>query len=283
MPVAVALGISRATPSATDPSVASSNGPVDDAASAAFGSHSLAPIVVVIAAYNEAGAIGSVVSRVPEHICGLPTDVVVVVDGATDATAVIARDLGALVCAVPVNRGQGAALRLGYRLAREGGARFIATIDADGQYDPAELDRVVQPLLAGDADFVSGSRRLGARHTTDAIRQAGVVVFSKVISALGRGSITDPANGLRAMRAEVTASVPLCQQQYQAAELLLGAMLLGFRVVEVPTTMYDRTAGTTKKGPNLLYGLRFARVIISTWTHSADCSPIRRSRDRACR
>ena len=55
---------------------------------------------------------------------------------------------GAVVCDVPVNRGQGAALRLGYRLAREGGAQYIVTTDADGQYNPAEIPALMAPILA---------------------------------------------------------------------------------------------------------------------------------------
>ena len=223
------------------------------------------PLVVVIAAYNEAGAIRSTLARIPAEICGVGLSVIVVVDGATDDTAGEARKAGAYVWEMPDNRGQGAALRLGYRLAREHGARYIATLDADGQYDPAELASVVAPIVEDDADFVTGSRRLGAAHTTDRVRGAGVVVFAWLISRLTRQRITDPANGLRAMRAAVTEAVPLEQPQYQAAELLVGAMLRGFRVVEVPTTMYPRTAGTTKKGGNLVYGLRFARVILTTW------------------
>ncbi len=87
---------------------------------------------------------------------------IVVVDGASDATAAQALEAGALVCEVPVNRGQGAALRLGYWLARARGAKVIVTIDADGQYDAHEIARVIEPIQNGSADFVSGSRRLGA-------------------------------------------------------------------------------------------------------------------------
>jgi glycosyltransferase involved in cell wall biosynthesis len=198
-------------------------------------------------------------------VLGLGTETIVVVDGSTDDTAVAARRAGVMVCDVPVNRGQGAALRLGYRLARQRGARYIATLDADGQYDPAELATVVAPLLDGRADLVTGSRRLGASHTTDRARAAGVVVFGALITVLTRTRITDPANGLRAMRADVTATVTLRQPQYQASELLVGAILQGYRVVEVPVTMHVRSAGTTKKGGNLLYGLRFCRVVVGTW------------------
>jgi glycosyltransferase involved in cell wall biosynthesis len=242
---------------------------VDDAASARFAGEldgrSLSPLVVVIAAYNEEEAIGSVLGRIPANVTGLPVSVLVVVDGATDGTAKVARRAKAFVCDVSVNRGQGAALRLGYRLAREHGARFIATLDADGQYDPGELSQVLGPLVGEQADFVTGSRRLGTAFTDDRVRGAGVVVFGTLISLLTGHRITDPANGLRAMRAEVTATVSLREPQYQAAELLVGAILRGFRVVEVPTTMHKRVKGRTKKGSNLSYGLRFARVILRTW------------------
>jgi glycosyltransferase involved in cell wall biosynthesis len=243
--------------------------PVDAAAVAAFDREHpglrLPPVAVVIAAYDEEGAVGAVIRGIPSQVAGQDARVVVVVDGATDATAAEARAAGALVCDVPVNRGQGAALRLGYLLARRGGARFIATTDADGQYDPADLDRVVAPLVAGTADFVTGSRVLGQAHTTDRTRLLGVTVFAGVISVLTGQRITDPANGLRAMRAEVTGAVRLLQPQYQAAELLISAMARGYRVLEVPTTMRERSAGTTKKGRNLLYGARFGRVVVTTW------------------
>ena len=171
------------------------------------------------------------------------------------------------MCDVPVNRGQGAALRLGYWLARARGARVIATIDADGQYEPEELGRVVQPILDGRADFVSGSRRLGAELTTDKVRHAGVIVFGALISALVRTRITDPACGIRAMSSEVTAAVVLEQSQYQASELMISAALHGFRLAEVPTTMRDRDdhATRTKKGGNLGYGMHFFRAAIGTW------------------
>jgi hypothetical protein len=90
-------------------------------------------------------------------------------------------------------------------------------------------------------------------------------VFAGVISVLTGQRITDPANGLRAMRAEVTGAVRLLQPQYQAAELLISTMARGYRVLEVPTTMRERSAGMTKKGRNLLYGARFGRVVVTTW------------------
>jgi glycosyltransferase involved in cell wall biosynthesis len=226
-----------------------------------------APVAVVVPAYNEAPTVAAVVAEIPGVVAGLSSEVIVVVDGAVDATAAKASAAGALVCDVPVNRGQGAALRLGYWLARARGARVIVTIDADGQYDPHDLTRVVEPILADEVDFVSGSRRLGTELTTDRVRHLGVIVFGGLISVLIGQRITDPACGLRAMRSELTASVVLEQPQYQASELMISAALHGYRLAEVPSTMRDRAAHATgtKKGGNLGYGMRFARAAIHTW------------------
>jgi glycosyltransferase involved in cell wall biosynthesis len=245
--------------------------PVDrDAAGAFLAAHppgAGAPLAIVIPAYNEEPTVAEVVSEIPRVLAGLQAEVIVVVDGAADATAARAAEAGALVCDVSVNRGQGAALKLGYWLARARGAQVIATIDADGQYEPEELGAVVAPILDGRADFVSGSRRLGAELTTDWVRHLGVLVFGMLFSLAVRHRITDPACGVRAMRAELTAAVTLEQPQYQASELMISAALNGFRLAEVPTTMRDRAswAGHTKKDGNLRYGLRFARAALTTW------------------
>ena len=189
----------------------------------------------------------------------------VVVDGATDGTADVARAHGAVTCVVPVNRGQGAALRLGYHLAARRGARFVVTTDADGQYDMAELPALLEPLVAGTADFVTGSRRLGANESTDPVRRLGTRVFAALVSLLTRQRITDTSFGFRAMRAEILHDLTLTQPQYQSSELLIGVLSRGYRVVERPMTMRRRAQGRSKKGGNLVYGARYARVVVGTW------------------
>lgn len=236
-----------------------------------------APIAVVIPAYNEEPTVASVIREIPRTLAGLPTEVIVVVDGSSDATAAEAASAGALVCDIPVNRGQGVVFKLGYWLARARGAQVIATIDADGQYDPLELERVVEPIVSGRADFVNGSRRLGTELTTDPVRHAGVIFFGGLVSVLLRQRITDPACGIRGMSAKVSESVTLQQSQYQSSELLIGTALRGFRVIEVATTMRDRPDGATgtKKGPNLLYGMRFARAVLGTWRRERNAARTR--------
>ena len=244
---------------------------VDDTAASAFfaefgeAARKLPPVAIVIAAFNEADVIGQVIEALPAEICRLKTAVLVVSDGSKDKTARVAKDHGALVADVPVNRGQGAALRLGYRLAREGGAEYIVTTDADGQYNPAEMDRVLAPVVAGDADFVTGSRKLGSQETKDPVRRLGTWVFAMTISILTGQRITDSSFGLRAMRAEVTGKIRLEQPQYQSSELLIAVLTHGFRVVEVPATIHKRKVGESKKGHNAIYGLKYAGVVLGTW------------------
>lgn len=230
-----------------------------------------APIAVVIPAYNEEPTVAEVVHRIPREIGGKAVEVIVVVDGSDDRTAEEARNAGALVCDIPINRGQGLIFMLGYWLAYKRGSEVIATTDADGQYDETEFDRVLEPILAGRADFVNGSRRLGTELTTDPVRHAGVIFFGGLISLLLRQRITDPASGIRAFRTVIPRTVKLEQTQYQTSELLIATAMNGFKVTEVATTMRDRPEGATltKKGPNMLYGLRFARAILMTYFREA--------------
>jgi glycosyltransferase involved in cell wall biosynthesis len=244
---------------------------IDAAAAQAFVSQygaratALPPLAIVIAAYNEQGAIGPVVEALPPSISGLDVAKIVISDGSADGTVKEADAAGALVCDVSVNRGQGAALRLGYRLAREGGAKYIVTTDADGQYNPAEIADLMAPILAGEADFVSGSRTRGSEETKDPVRKLGVRVFALIISLLTGQHITDPTFGLRAMRAEVTGVVQLQQRQYQATELLIGVITHGYRYTERPATIHKRHVGESKKGHNAFYGLQVGKVVLGTW------------------
>jgi glycosyltransferase involved in cell wall biosynthesis len=223
------------------------------------------PLVVVIAALDEQESLPGVLDEVPREIAGQRTRVLVVDDGSADATSEVAERHGALVCRLERNCGHGVALRAGYRLAREGGCRYIATLDADGQWDPADLPAMIDLLESGAADFVLGSRRLGRTENADVLRNLGVRFFSRVITVLTGVKITDSSSGLRAMRAELTGKVRQTQPQYQTSELLIGAICQGYRVAEVPTVMRVRRAGTSRKGHDLLYGARYARVILRTY------------------
>lgn len=223
-------------------------------------------ILVVIAAFNEEDSLGEVLHHIPSEVCGIAVDTLVVDDGSSDATTTVAEKYDHVRLArLRRNCGHGVALRLGYQLAAEHGAEYVVTLDADMQWDPREMPTVLPPLLEGEADFVIGSRVLGTAETDDSFRSAGVRVFAELVTLLTGVKVTDTSSGYRAMRTEVTQTVPQTQVQYQTSELLIGAIYQGYRIAERPITMHKRFAGESKKGHNVLYGARYARVIIGTW------------------
>lgn len=222
-------------------------------------------ILVVVPAYNEAGGIRGVLRRVPDELFGRPVKTVVVDDGSSDGTGAIARGEGVPVATHVVNRGQGDALRTGFEIAKLERAGVVINLDADGQYRPEELERLVGPIVEGEADFVLGSRFHGFYEEAGSLRHAGVVFFSKVISVLSGVPISDCTNGYRAIRGTELPKLDLREDRFNATEIILEALRNGLRFEEVPISMLRRAAGETKKPPRLRYPLGVFRVIVQTW------------------
>jgi len=226
------------------------------------------PILASICAYEEEGNIGAVLDKMPESINGEAYTTLVVVDGGDDRTAEIARTYpNVVVIEFPVNLGHGVALWVTYRYAINNGCKYIVTLDADGQNDPAEIPQVLAPLINDTSDFVVASRVLGVDNTTDVVRKSGVRFFSFVMNRMTGANLTDTSTGYRALRVTMLADVVdrLVQEQYQTAELLITCLKRGWRASEVPTIWYPRQSGETKKGKNYLFALRYARVVFGTW------------------
>lgn len=222
-------------------------------------------VLVCIPAFEEVESLPAVLAEIPQEVAGLRTHILVIDDGSRDGTADVARAHGAHVVSHPVNSGQGAALQTGYLVAERVGVDAVVTLDADGQHDPSQMDRLVTPIVRGEADFVVGSRRMGEGESDSRARDAGITVYTRLINLLGGTDVSDIANGYRAIRASRLAEIAFTEDQFHNPELLLGAARAGLRVVDVPVTIRRRTAGVTKKGTNLRYGLGFLRVMLKTW------------------
>jgi glycosyltransferase involved in cell wall biosynthesis len=138
-------------------------------------------------------------------------------------------------------------------------------MDADGQHQPEEIEKLVLPILNDQYDFVIGSRILGKREKDSLLRFIGVLAFGKVVSLLLGEKITDPSSGFRAFRMEAMASINLYEDQYHTSELIIEAVKKGIRIGETPITIFKRKYGKSKKGADSRYGLHFARTIIKTW------------------
>jgi len=222
-------------------------------------------IVVVSPAFNEAENVGATIHDFPEEIDGLRVVTIVIDDGSTDTTSDEARKAGALVARLPIRRGGGLALRVGYELALRLDAEVVVSIDADGQHVPEEMPLLVQPILAGEADLVNGSRLLGEFERESRIRHIGVHFFSWLVTMLAGQRITDPSNGYRATRPEILRKLSLEQDQFWTSELLIEALRLRAKIVEVPITIRARRAGQSKKPKSLKYGWHFTKAIFKTW------------------
>ncbi len=221
--------------------------------------------VVVLPALDEEDTVAAVIGAMPDMVDGMRVIPVVVSDGSTDRTAAVARQAGALVTELPINRGGGLALRVGYEIALELGAEIVVTMDADGQHLPEELPVMLAPIVADQADYVNGSRLLGDFERESLIRHIGVHVFSRIVSVLTGRRITDPSSGYRAARADLLERLVLEQDRFWTSEILIEALRHRARVVEVPVTIVARASGTSKKPAPLRYGWQFSKVIIQTW------------------
>jgi glycosyltransferase involved in cell wall biosynthesis len=222
-------------------------------------------IAVVIPAYNEAENIHHVLGSLPERVCELPLHAIVIDDGSSDRTTEAARVAGAAAIRLPMNRGQGAALRTGYRLALITGAEIVATMDADGQHQPSELSRLVGPIVAGEADVVGGSRVLGDADPNHAARELGIKLFAQLLSLLTWSKVTDPACGYRAVRTQALRGLEFRQDQFHNSEFIVEASKKGLTSLEVPVTITSRISGTSKKPTHFRYGLGFANALVRAW------------------
>jgi glycosyltransferase involved in cell wall biosynthesis len=165
-----------------------------------------ASTAIVIAAFNEAGCIASVVREL--RALAYPK-VIVVDDGSPDATAEEARLAGATVLRHFVNRGQGAALQTGITYAVAHGAEIIVTFDADGQHDAADLPSMIMPITRGEVHICLGSRFLDKRAEMPWLRRLvlrAAVLFMRVTS---RVKLTDAHNGFRAFSRQAAQSVDI--------------------------------------------------------------------------
>ena len=222
-------------------------------------------VLIIVPAYDEEGGIRGVLRRIPDEVLGHQVKTVVVDDGSTDKTAAIAREEGVPIVTHVVNRGQGDALRTGFAIAQAEKSQIVVNLDADGQYKPEELERLVKPIVEAEADFVLGSRFMGFYQEAGSVRHLGVVFFSRMISLLTGVKVSDCTNGYRAIRVSELHKLHLREDRFNANEIILEALKHELRFEQVPVSMMSRAAGETKKPPMLAYPLGVFRVIISTW------------------
>jgi glycosyltransferase involved in cell wall biosynthesis len=203
-------------------------------------------IVAIVPAFEEEAAIGAVVAEINGFDPAI--DVVVIDDGSSDATAAVAADAGAAVVRLPFNLGIGAAVQTGFRYALERGYDVAVRLDGDGQHDPSELPKLLEPLERDAADVVTGSRfREGDESYRPPLgRRLGITWFARLVSLLSGQRVTDTTSGFQALNRRGIAlfarDYPSDYPEVEATVLLLKHRL---RLLEVPVRMREREHGSS--------------------------------------
>ena len=192
---------------------------------------------------NEEKTIGRVIDEIRAFDPGF--EVVVVDDGSVDRTATIAERRGVLVLRLPFNLGIGGAVQTGYQYARDNGFELAVQVDGDGQHDPTEIARLVQPILDGRADMVVGTRFAeGGGYRGTRLRRVGIHLFAAVVSLMVRQRVTDTTSGFRAVNRMgirlFAADYPHDYPEVEATVLLARHKLT---MIEVPVVMRIRETG----------------------------------------
>ena len=203
-------------------------------------------IVAIVPAWNEAGAIGGVVDEILAFDSSI--DVVVIDDASADETVAIAERHGATVLPLLFNVGIGGAVQTGFRYARDEGYEIAVRLDGDGQHDASELEKLIEPIRAGEADLVIGSRFVDpdGSYRPPFARRVGIRVFAGLVSLLGGQKVTDTTSGFSAMnRAGIELFATEYPHDYPEVEATLVALRSGLRLTQVQVEMRERQAGTS--------------------------------------
>jgi glycosyltransferase involved in cell wall biosynthesis len=203
-------------------------------------------LAVVVPAKDEEATIGELLDRLAlVRVPGHELHAILVDDGSTDRTAQVARERGAAAIRHAENKGLGAAVRTGLRAAVEVGASAVAYLDADLEYYPEDIPRLVEPIVAGRADYVLGSRFLGGVRGMRLHRRLGNYVFTTLLVVLTRRRITDGQTGMRAFSREAADRAEIIHDYNYAQVLTLDLSHKGFRISEVPIRYRIREYGTS--------------------------------------
>ena len=201
--------------------------------------------VAIVPAFNEEHTVPTVIDEIRAFDAGL--DIVVIDDGSSDRTAEVAAGKGAHVLRLPFNLGIGGAVQTGFRYAYENGFDLAVRVDGDGQHDPAQLGKVVEPVLRGEADIVVGSRFAGEGgdgYRSSRSRRIGIRILATVVSWIVGQRVTDPTSGFQALnRRGVTLFARDYPHDYPEVEATVMVFRHQLRLAEVPVAMRERARG----------------------------------------
>jgi glycosyltransferase involved in cell wall biosynthesis len=232
-------------------------------------------LIIDIPALNEEEQIGQVIASLPKNMNGIDTiEFLVVDDGSTDATTITAREAGAMVIRHPVNRGVGAAFQSAMRHALENGADLLVTVDADGQFDAAEIPMLIEPILDGQADMVVGNRfAFGIPANMPRLKYWGNQQVAKLIRTIAGQTLQDVSCGFRAYSREALLRLNIFGEFTYTHETIISLAYQGLRVAECPISVrYFQERRSRVADSVLRYAIQTSKIILRT---TLDYRPLR--------
>jgi hypothetical protein len=200
--------------------------------------------VAIVPALNEELTIPRVIEELHAFDPGM--DIVVIDDGSVDRTAAVAAAKGARVLRLPFNLGIGGAVQTGFRYAFEHDYDIAVRVDGDGQHDPSQLPRVLEPVLRGEADIVVGSRFAGDAdgYRSSRTRRVGIRLLAWVVSRIVGRRVTDTTSGFQALdRKAIALFARDYPHDYPEVEATIMVFRHRLRLHEVPVSMRERGGG----------------------------------------
>jgi glycosyltransferase involved in cell wall biosynthesis len=221
-------------------------------------------LVIQIPCFNEAETLPFTVADLPREVPGFDrVEWLVVDDGSTDGTAAVAAATGVdQVVRHRRNRGLAAAFSTGLERALALGADVIVNTDADNQYDARDIERLVRPLLDGQADMVVGARPIAATEHFSPVKRWLQKAGSRVVRAVSGAPVPDAVSGFRAYTAEVAGALKVYNRFSYTVETLIQAGHMGWSVVAVPVRTNQPLRSSRLSRSTLRFVFRQAGTIV---------------------
>lgn len=199
--------------------------------------------LLIIPAFNEQDNIERVIGNIIQNF--KQYDYVIINDGSTDLTGEICDRNGYNVVHLPINLGIGGAVQTGYFYAYKYGYSVAIQLDGDGQHDVSDVQKVIEPIVKGEADIVIGSRFLEFEgFQSSVVRRTGILLLSKLIQICTGVNVKDVTSGFRAVnRKFIEIYYRDYPSDYPEPEAIITAIMHHGRVKEVPVVMKAREGG----------------------------------------
>lgn len=234
-------------------------------------------ILIIIPAYNEEKNIGKVLDDLQQSPLGDQLDILVMNDASKDATGQVVSEHHCKVITHIFNLGYGSGLQVGYKYALRHGYSYVIQMDADGQHDVCNVEKIYRELATADEAGKTPDIVLGSRFTegweaypTSFVKKLAYLMFRFLIRVGTGKKITDPTTGLQGLSRRAFGFYALYNHfddKYPDANMIMQMMLLGYRVKEIPAVMHVRTEGVSMHSglKPIVYMFRMTFSIIAVW------------------